>query len=222
MQGGRAKELAHMYVENKYRPVFTKCQSTTLQEAKAPGTIVSEVKATDNDTASAGEVFYTIVRAGSEKEFDVDPLTGIVRSSKSFDRDEPVREKIAYITVKATDRGTPPLEAICTFNVTIEDINDNAPMFDKSAYEESVPKDLDVGRNVMRIAATDIDFGENAHITYNLTHVQANDAGYFVIDRNTGIISLKKPITVSFIHSTNLSIFGPYYWNLVKFYSDFS
>lgn len=45
-----------------------------------------------------------------------------------FDRDEPAREKIAYVTVKATDRGTPPLEAICTFNVTIGDINDNAPM----------------------------------------------------------------------------------------------
>lgn len=48
--------------------------------------------------------------------------------TQSFDRDEPAREKIAYVTVKATDRGTPPLEAICTFNVTIEDINDNAPM----------------------------------------------------------------------------------------------
>jgi hypothetical protein len=47
---------------------------------------------------------------------------------QSFDRDEPAREKIAYVTVKATDRGTPPLEAICTFNVTIGDINDNAPM----------------------------------------------------------------------------------------------
>ena len=70
----------------------------------------------------------TVLRAGSEKEFEVDPVQGIIRSGKSFDRDEPAREKMAYVTVKATDRGTPPLEAICTFNVTIDDINDNAPM----------------------------------------------------------------------------------------------
>ena len=50
---------------------------------------------------------------------------------QAFDRDEPNREKIAYVTVKATDKGTPPLETICTFNVTIRDINDNVPMFDK-------------------------------------------------------------------------------------------
>ena len=57
--------------------------------------------------------------------------------SQSFDRDEPAREKIAYVTVKATDRGTPPLEAICTFNVTIGDINDNAPMvcFEMSVFD---------------------------------------------------------------------------------------
>ncbi len=115
-------------MENKYRPVFYECGSAHLEEGKPPSTIVSQVKAYDNDTDSAGEIFYTILRAGSEKEFEVDPVQGIIRSGKSFDRDEPAREKMAYVTVKATDRGTPPLEAICTFNVTIDDINDNAPM----------------------------------------------------------------------------------------------
>ena len=71
-----------MYVENKDRPVFTNCHSTKLQEVQPPFTVVSEVKATDNDTGSAGEVVYTILRAGSEKEFEVDPVTGIIRSSK--------------------------------------------------------------------------------------------------------------------------------------------
>ena len=101
------------------------------------------------------------------------------------------------MTVRATDKGTPPLEAICTFNVTIEDINDNLPMFDKSSYEESVPRDLEVNRTVMRIAATDIDFGPNATISYSLTAVNPADADYFAIDSNTGIIQLKKRITVS-------------------------
>lgn len=117
-------------------------------------------------------------------------------SLQSFDRDEPAREKIAYVTVKASDKGTPSLEAICTFNVTIEDINDNAPMFDKSTYEESIPRDMEVNRTVLRIAATDIDFGENAHITYSLIANNPHEEDFFAVDRNTGVIQLKKNITV--------------------------
>lgn len=69
-------------MENKYRPVFYKCESAALEEGKPPGTVVSEVKAYDNDTDSAGDIFFTILRAGSEKEFEVDPVTGSIRSSK--------------------------------------------------------------------------------------------------------------------------------------------
>lgn len=48
-----------------------------------------------------------------------------------LDRDEPAREKEAYLTVLATDNGRPQLDDVCTFKVTIEDVNDNAPVFDK-------------------------------------------------------------------------------------------
>lgn len=48
-----------------------------------------------------------------------------------FNRDEPFREKEINVIVRATDEGAPKLEAICLFTVTIEDINDNAPTFDK-------------------------------------------------------------------------------------------
>lgn len=48
-----------------------------------------------------------------------------------LDRDEPAREKEAYLTVLATDNGRPQLDDVCTFKVTIEDVNDNSPVFDK-------------------------------------------------------------------------------------------
>lgn len=50
---------------------------------------------------------------------------------KKFDRDEPAREKEAYITVRASDNGQPTLDDVCNFKVLIEDINDNPPVFDK-------------------------------------------------------------------------------------------
>jgi hypothetical protein len=78
----RSNANKRVYVENKYRPVFYQCESATLEEGKQPGTVVSTVRAYDNDTDSAGEIFFTILRAGSEKEFEVDPVTGTIRSSK--------------------------------------------------------------------------------------------------------------------------------------------
>lgn len=48
-----------------------------------------------------------------------------------FDRDEPAREKEVYLSVRATDNGLPTLDDTCTIRIIIEDINDNAPVFDK-------------------------------------------------------------------------------------------
>lgn len=48
-----------------------------------------------------------------------------------FDRDEPPREKEVYLTVRATDNGKPHLDDVCTIKVTIQDENDNSPVFDK-------------------------------------------------------------------------------------------
>ena len=52
-----------------------------------------------------------------------------------FNRDEPDREKLVYVTVKATDQGRPQLEDVCTLAVRIVDKNDNAPVFDRASYD---------------------------------------------------------------------------------------
>lgn len=50
----------------------------------------------------------------------------------------------------------------------------------------------------MRIAATDVDAGENAHISYGWDVGSGPDADYFDLDKSTGAIHLKKKITVKF------------------------
>lgn len=64
-------------------------------------------------------------------KFEIDNRTGLIRTTQILDRDEPAREKEAYLTVLATDNGRPQLDDVCTFKVTIEDVNDNSPVFDK-------------------------------------------------------------------------------------------
>jgi hypothetical protein len=55
---------------------------------------------------------------------------------------------------------------------------------------------LEVNKLVMRIAATDVDAGENAHISYGWDAGSGPDADYFDLDKSTGAIHLKKKITV--------------------------
>ena len=52
-----------------------------------------------------------------------------------FNRDEPDREKLVHVTVKASDKGRPQLEDVCTLAVKIKDKNDNAPVFDRANYD---------------------------------------------------------------------------------------
>lgn len=78
-------------------------------------------------------------------KFEIDSTTGLIKTTQILDRDEPAREKEAYLTVLATDNGKPQLDDVCTFKVTIEDVNDNAPVFDKvvrhqlSSYQLVIP-----------------------------------------------------------------------------------
>ena len=64
-------------------------------------------------------------------KFEINATTGLIQTTKSLERDYPENEKVEYLTVLATDNGEPHLDAICSFNVTIKDVNDNAPLFDK-------------------------------------------------------------------------------------------
>ena len=86
-----------------------------------------------------------------------------------FNRDEPDREKLVHVTVKASDKGRPQLEDVCTLSVKVKDKNDNKPIFDRGQYDEPVAQDTPVGTQIMRVSATDVDEGENQKISYDLS-----------------------------------------------------
>ncbi|KAL3876783.1 hypothetical protein ACJMK2_034577, partial [Sinanodonta woodiana] len=84
----------------------------------------------------------------------------------------------------------------CEVRVTVLDINDNNPTFDKQTYDESVKESVNNDTQVtmnFRIHADDIDSGENgtAGIKYFLNGVGSES---FRIDNTTGIIYTNKPL----------------------------
>ncbi|XP_054263289.1 DE-cadherin-like [Macrosteles quadrilineatus] len=183
---------------DNHKPVFTNCleYQPSVKEEEPTGTPVLTVKAKDRDPPeSGGNITYTLISTSvGQNKFKINPVTGEISTAVMLDRDEPSREKEVYLSVRATDNGRPELDDVCTIKVTIEDINDNPPVFDKVNYVESVPKDLVPGHVVMKISATDIDDGNNSKVFYDLQAKKPEEANYFHIENNTGVIILNRDI----------------------------
>lgn len=155
-----------------------------------------QVEATDIDPPeSGGLITYSILkREGHRDSFGINTTTGDITTLLSFERDEQ-KQKEVYITVRATDNGRPVLEDLCTIKITILDINDNSPAFDKQNNEAHVSEDLKPNSEVMRILAYDADDGDNAKLTYSFENPHKDFEDYFRIDTNTGVIYLKQALT---------------------------
>lgn len=180
-------------VNDNHKPTFKECltYAPRVKEELPTGAFVIQVKADDEDDDD--EIEYKFVLAPAERpRFRLDPKSGVITTQHVFDRDEPIREKEIYITVRATDNGYPKLDDVCTFKVTIEDVNDNPPVFDKVKYDELMSKDTKPGQIFTRITASDLDDGDNSYIEYDI--IKEKDFAYFRIDKETGNLYLDRPI----------------------------
>ncbi|XP_043210951.1 neural-cadherin-like isoform X4 [Amphibalanus amphitrite] len=183
---------------NDNKPLFKDCDKyhPTVEESASNGRFVLEVKATDADKGINGQVKYSIVQQPNQKgtKFTVDEDTGKIYTNKVFDR-EGDDGKFVSVTVKATDKGSPSLEGVCSFTVEILDVNDNPPLFDRQKYVENVKQDTHVGFNILRVSASDEDADNNGVIVYNLSAPQnPSDLDYFSIQPDSGWITLQKPL----------------------------
>ncbi|XP_076651067.1 cadherin 99C isoform X1 [Halictus rubicundus] len=117
--------------------------------------------------------------------FAIDPSGVLVVNEENLDRDPPSPGRFRFQVVAREKTGV-AASAPLSFVVTLNDVNDNAPMLPMTA-----PITVQAGetkRLVTKIEATDNDEGENAEITYSIYHVSNNGLHKFKIDPKTGVI----------------------------------
>uniref|UniRef100_A0A6G1SIF4 Neural-cadherin n=1 Tax=Aceria tosichella TaxID=561515 RepID=A0A6G1SIF4_9ACAR len=183
---------------NDQKPTFEDCANYNpmVKENSPFLTPVTTVKAIDNDKGHNGQVRYSIVQQHNQKgtKFIIDEITGEIKTNKVFDR-EGEDGRFVSVTVKAVDRGTPPLEGVCSFKVEITDVNDNPPLFDRQEYHENVRQDMAIGSHILRVSASDEDVDLNGAISYHLApHTRRADLDFFSVNQETGWISLKRAL----------------------------
>ncbi|XP_058596968.1 cadherin EGF LAG seven-pass G-type receptor 1 isoform X1 [Neofelis nebulosa] len=148
-----------------------------------PSTSVLQVSATDRDSGPNGRLLYTFQGGDDgDGDFYIEPTSGVIRTQRRLDR-----ENVAVYNLRAlaVDRGSPaPLSASVEVQVSVLDINDNPPVFERDELELFVEENSPVGSVVARIRANDPDEGPNAQIMYQI--VEGNVPEVFQLDLLSG------------------------------------
>ena len=168
--------------ENDNSPQFTKeLYTARVSESVQTDSLILSVKAIDEDFGENGSVSYRI-ETQSVGDFFKISSSGNIFNSKELDAES---NKFHILNVSASDGGNPALKSFTVVNVTVMDVNDNSPVFERSLYTCNVPESSLIGSVVCSVTAYDLDSGHNGEITYSTDQTNG-----FQINHSTGDITL--------------------------------
>ena len=189
---------------NLNRPAFQGAPYRIRVDEDTPiGKVIYKVSATDGDVGENARISYSL---DNSDVFAINSNTGELSVKKSLDRET----TSGYaLSVTATDHGRPPLQDTTDCEITVQDVNDNSPVFEKNVYNGHVIEDAVVGTSVMRIVATDSDQGVNGMLRYTFEDGRlVSKTGDFRIDATLGDIRTAKELDRENIANYELKAFA--------------
>uniref|UniRef100_A0A8D1PIS7 Protocadherin alpha subfamily C, 2 n=1 Tax=Sus scrofa TaxID=9823 RepID=A0A8D1PIS7_PIG len=193
----RPLQVFHVEVEvkdiNDNPPVFREREQKVLISESAP--LDSRFPLEGASDADIGLNSLLTYRLSLNEYFTLKVVTKTDKSilpelilRKSLDREE-MPELTILLT--ALDGGKPELTGSVQIQITILDVNDNAPEFDKPSYKvvlfENVPNDT----RVIQLNASDLDEGPNREISYGIRMIlPVSEKRMFSINSETGEIRI--------------------------------
>lgn len=190
--------------ENNNPPSFSNISyDEKILENTKVGTAVVTIKATDSDLSSTNKrISYQILRGDEWGKFRIEERTGILRVRGKLDREE--KDKYSLLVIAKDDSSNTNNADRISVRITIEDVNDNAPVFQaNNVYEATMYEDAKLHTTVLTVLATDKDVGRNKEIKYSIS--SGNDGGWFSIDQE-GHLLLISPLDRDVIPIHRLSV----------------
>ncbi|KAG6941276.1 cadherin related family member 2, partial [Chelydra serpentina] len=149
---------------NDNAPVVSGSYNVFINEGQE--NISVQIQAFDNDEPGTNNsrLRFQLEPGAFSANFTLDPDTGVLRSLGALDREamEPALQGRVVVTVRVHDLGMPQLSSLVNVTITVEDMNDNAPVFLKEPYTFSVREGL-AGAFVGSVEAEDADQTEVHH-----------------------------------------------------------
>ena len=175
--------------KNDHPPQFDKAQYTAnIVENNYEGTSILQVNATDKDLGRNADIRY-VLPPEFKSFFNLDPNKGILTAAVRFDKEEYPEIRFKII---AEDHGEPPKTGRAVVLITVQDVNDNAPVFQKNQYTFSVAENEPLGSIVDVVTAEDKDHDiPNCNFTYSISYYGSDTESLekFHLDQNTGSIT---------------------------------
>uniref|UniRef100_A0A3Q4GQG2 Protocadherin-16 n=1 Tax=Neolamprologus brichardi TaxID=32507 RepID=A0A3Q4GQG2_NEOBR len=170
----------------------------TVPEDAPPGTPVGTVQAI-NPTDSMESVSYRISSGDPQSLFSVHPKLGLITNLKPLDHES---QPYALLVLQSyTDAS--PVYSTTQVNITVADVNDNAPIFPKHSDTITVSQNTRPGTVLFIAHAHDYDSGANGRVQY---YLKSRKNGVFVIDHNLGTVTLNESLEMDHQQGYNLEI----------------
>ncbi|XP_068597669.1 cadherin-23 [Brachionichthys hirsutus] len=170
--------------ENDNPPEFSKSSYIVkIPENINAGATVLVVNATDLDASREFGQASLIYSLEGSSQFRLNSRSGEITTTALLDREL----KSEYILiVRAVDGGVGPQQkiGIATVNITILDINDNAPAWRDEPYHTNVVEMSPVNTDVFSVLAVDPDNRENGTVRYSISP----ENPFYAINSSTGKI----------------------------------
>ncbi|XP_041440520.1 protocadherin Fat 3 isoform X2 [Xenopus laevis] len=169
---------------NDNPPMFSSDHySASVYENTVTKTLLTRVQANDPDVGINRKVVYSLVDS-ADGHFTIDMSSGIIILEQPLDRE---LQSSYNITVKASDLSPVlTLSSLAFVTITVLDVNDNPPIFERRDYWVTVPEDTTLGTKVLSVFAVSKDIGTNAEIVYSIR--SGNEHAKFFINPKTGAI----------------------------------
>uniref|UniRef100_A0A3Q3EB64 Cadherin domain-containing protein n=1 Tax=Labrus bergylta TaxID=56723 RepID=A0A3Q3EB64_9LABR len=163
-------------------------KSNIISEDANPGTVVTMINIKDADSGENGIVQCSInanipfVMKATNNDF------------YSLVTDSHIDREVASeynITVTCSDEGVPSLSSSVTLTLQISDVNDNAPVFERSSYEAYIVENNTPGLSIFTVKAKDADWNQNARVSYILEDFSINGvpvSSYVSVSADSGVI----------------------------------
>ncbi|KAM6941752.1 protocadherin-23 [Lycodopsis pacificus] len=179
--------------QNDNVPSFTrKSYHASISEGLPAGAEVLRVSAFDPDEGSNGDLTYSLTEDSSQGAFSVDAFTGVIRTTRSLDRESRAQYTLRAVAADGCTQG--PLSSVASLTIQVEDVNDNAPVCEQNPINAWVSMRTLPNQIVTTVTATDGDQGDNGTVEFMLS----DEENLFDINGESGEISLRRRVRAGF------------------------
>ncbi|XP_025413054.1 cadherin-87A isoform X2 [Sipha flava] len=182
-------------------PVFHGSLTAVISEDISIGTHILSINAKDGDRGEPRNIIYDLIQNPMDY-FSLDGLSGDLTTAKPIDRESLSNNNgIITLTVRAREVANGSAlddklsSSMAIVTITVQDVNDEPPVFNKRDYFVSIPENIAPGTPLpnLNMSVVDSDIGANSEFSLRLL----DESKLFVIEPNKAIGSIDVSIKLA-------------------------